>query len=205
MYRTERMIPHVDLAFQITGTELPTDHGYLLFAAISRVLPAIHGPSDWGVHPVRGTPLGNGTLALSDPSRLVVRLPAAQIPSAIPLAGKRLDVGGRSLRVGVPEVRPIRPAIHLFSRFVTVKGFADEPDEFAEACNRQLDAVGVRGTEIAVRKRRVMRVKGYTIVGHAVRLSRLSDADSVIVQERGLGGKRKMGAGVFVPISPKNV
>ena len=65
----------VDLAFRLRGTELPVDHGYLLFAAISRRLVALHEASGWGVHPVRDTPLGNGALALSDGSRLVMRLP----------------------------------------------------------------------------------------------------------------------------------
>ena len=50
----------VDLAFRLRGTELPVDHGYLLFAAISRRLAALHEASDWGVHPVRGTPLAPG-------------------------------------------------------------------------------------------------------------------------------------------------
>ena len=49
-----------------------------------------------------------------------------------------------------------------------------------------------------------MDVKGYTVVGYSVRLSGLSEADSVLIQECGLGGKRKMGAGVFVPIRPKH-
>ena len=195
----------VDLAFRLRGSELPTDHGYRLFAAISRTLPGFHEASGWGVHPVRGTPLGNGALALSDSSRLVVRLLAAEIPRAIPLAGRRLEIGGRTFQVGVPEIRPLWPARHVFSRFVTIKGFADEPGEFAEACVRQLRVLGIGESRIAVEKRRVMDVKGYTIVGYSVRLSGLSDADSVLVQQRGLGGKRKMGAGVFVPIHPKHV
>jgi len=36
-------------------------------------------------------------------------------------------------------------------------------------------------------------------VGYAVRVSGLSDEDSLKLQERGLGGKRRMGCGVFVP------
>ena len=195
----------IDLSFRIRGSELPTDHGYLLFAAVSRVLPVFHEASGWGVHPVRGTPLGNGALALSESSRLVLRLPVSAIPLAIPLAGKQLGIGGRFFQVGVPEIRPLRPARHLFSRLVTIKGFADAPDEFACACVRQLDALAVRDPRIGVEKRRVMDVKGYTIVGYAVRLSGLDQADSVRVQEHGLGGKRKMGAGVFVPIRPKHV
>ena len=195
----------VDLAFRLRGSELPVDHGYVLFAAISRHLAALHEAAGWGVHPVRGTPLGNGTLALSDFSRLVMRLPTGAIALAIPLAGKRLDIGGRTCQVGVPEIRPLRPAAHLFSRFVTIKGFADAPDEFAEACRRQLEVLNVRDSQLRAQKRRVMDVKGYTVVGYSVRLSGLSEADSVLVQERGLGGKRKMGAGVFVPIRQKHV
>ena len=123
-----------------------------------------------------------------------MRLPADDIRRAIPLAGKRLDIGGRTVRVGVPEIRPLRAARHLFSRFVTIKGFADSPDEFAEACTRQLDALAVREARMSVDKRRVMDVKGYIIVGFSVRLSGLNEGDSVLVQDRGLGGKRKMGA-----------
>lgn len=195
----------VDLAFRIAGSHLPTDHGYLLFAAISKRLPLFHQASGWGVHPVRGTPLGNGAIALRGSSRLVLRLPVDEIPKAIPLAGRRLDVGGRSVHVGVPEVRFLRATRHLFSRFVTIKGFADEPDEFAAACGRQLETLGVEMPRITVTKRRVMNVKGYVIVGHSVRLSGLSESESVLVQARGLGGKRKMGAGIFVPIRPQHV
>ncbi len=176
------------------------DHGYFLFSAICKRLALFHAVSGWGVHPVRGTPLGNGALALSQSSRLVMRLPADDIRQAIPLAGKQLHIGGRTVRVGVPEIRAIRPARQIFSRFVTIKGFADEPDAFAEACSRQLEALTVRESRIGVEKRRVMAVKGYTIVGYSVRLSSLNEADSVIVQQHGLGGKRKMGAGIFLPI-----
>ncbi len=195
----------VDLAFRLSGTHLPVDHGYFLFAAVSKRLPPFHAAANWGVHPVHGTPLGNGTLAITASSRLVMRLPAESIQHAIPLAGKRLEVCGRTLRVGVPEVQILRAAQHLFSRLVTIKGFADEPDEFAEACLRQLEAMGILDARIAVRKRRVMTVKGYTIVGYSVRLSGLTASGSVLVQERGLGGKRKMGAGIFVPINRKHV
>ena len=194
----------VDLAFRLRGTELPVDHGYLLFAAISRRLAALHETSDWGVHPVRGTPLGNGALALSDGSRLVMRLPTDEIALAIPLSGKQLDIGERAYQVGVPEIRPLRPASYLFSRLVTIKGFEDASDQFAEACKRQLEVLSVQDSRVRVKKRRVMDVKGYTVVGYSVRLSGLSEADSVLIQKCGLGGKRKMGAGVFVPIRPKH-
>ncbi len=32
----------VDLCFPVLGQTLPSDHGYALYAALSRVLPALH-------------------------------------------------------------------------------------------------------------------------------------------------------------------
>ena len=36
-------MPYVDLAFRLTGSKVPVDHGYALYSAISRLLPEIHG------------------------------------------------------------------------------------------------------------------------------------------------------------------
>jgi CRISPR-associated protein Cas6 len=47
-------MPYVDLAFRMTGTKVPVDHGYALYSAISRLLPEIHEEKNIGVHPIRG-------------------------------------------------------------------------------------------------------------------------------------------------------
>ena len=48
-------MPYVDLAFGLTGSKVPVDHGYALYSAISRLLPEIHGAKNVGVHPIKGT------------------------------------------------------------------------------------------------------------------------------------------------------
>jgi CRISPR-associated protein Cas6 len=48
-------MPYVDLAFRLTGSKVPVDHGYALYSAISRLLPQIHEAKNIGVHPIRGT------------------------------------------------------------------------------------------------------------------------------------------------------
>ncbi len=35
-------MPYVDLAFRLTGSKIPVDHGYALYSAISRLLPESH-------------------------------------------------------------------------------------------------------------------------------------------------------------------
>jgi CRISPR-associated endonuclease/helicase Cas3 len=81
---------------------------------------------------------------------------------------------------------------------VTIKGF-EEADPFREAAMRQLEALGVKG-RLEVGRRRVMQVAGKTVVGFGVTLRELEDEGSLRVQYAGLGGKQRMGCGVFVPM-----
>jgi CRISPR-associated protein Cas6 len=48
-------------------------------------------------------------------------------------------------------------------------------------------------------RRQVLRVKDAVIVCFALRVRGLSSADSLRLQERGLGGRRRMGGGFFLP------
>jgi CRISPR-associated protein Cas6 len=48
-------------------------------------------------------------------------------------------------------------------------------------------------------KRRVVRIKGVAITGYSLLVTELSAADSIKLQESGLGGRRHLGCGFFVP------
>jgi CRISPR-associated protein Cas6 len=205
----------VDLVFRLRGTVVPADHGYLLYAAIAKEVPAIHGDGAIGIHPLQGRLVGGRRLALGRASRLVVRLSAERIPELLPLAGRQLDVGGDGLMVGVPEVRALRPAAALWSRLVVIKGFM-EPIDFLEATQRKLAALSVEGRITLMRRRlrtpleggrggqdsvvrRTLRVHDKDVVGFAVRAEGLGAEDSLRLQAVGLGGRRRFGGGVFVP------
>lgn len=195
---------YVDVAFKVTGESIPIDHGYGLFAGISNVFQPLHDDVSWGVHPVWGEQALPGYLRLSRSSRVKIRVPADQIASLLPLAGKKINVQGKSLRLGVPEVHVLQPAPSLEARYVTIRGY-EEPGPFEGAVGRQLDAIleGSEGdrqrVEIEVGPRRIMRVRQYTIVGFGLRLHELTDEASLAIQRAGVGGKRKMGAGIFTP------
>jgi CRISPR-associated protein Cas6 len=141
---------------------------------------------------------GNGALHLTDFSRLILRMPDEQIRTYLKLAGKKLEVDGQTLRVGVPEVRPLRPVANLRARLVTIKGFLEEAS-FLNATKRQLQGLNVNG-EIHLGERRTFRVKDKQIVGFEVAVTGLTAEESLTLQEKGLGGRRRMGCGVFVPM-----
>jgi len=190
-------MPMIDLAFKLMGTRIPVDHGYALYAAINRIVPEIHDAKDIGVHPVRGRFDGNGCLLLSPASRLIVRTPDDRIREFLKLAGKTLEVDGHRFRIGVPEVRALRPAAALYARLVTIKGFM-EPEQFLDAARRQLEAMGATA-KLELGERRTFRVKDKQVVGFEMFATELAAEDSIKLQEVGIGGRRRMGCGVFVP------
>jgi len=202
----------VDLSFPLMGKTFPLDHGYPLYAALSRLLPCLHEHKMVGVHPIRGDAGGDGLLRVAARSCLRIRTPTDLIAEFLPLAGKVLELDGHSLRIGVPQVLALRPAAVLGARLVTIKGFT-EPAVFLEAARRQLDALGVSRqavveiptapagrTHAGEPLRRVLRIKDRTVVGFAVHVLHLTAEESVKLQEHGLGGRRHMGCGILVPV-----
>jgi CRISPR-associated protein Cas6 len=190
-------MPTIDLAFRLMGTTVPVDHGYALYAAINRVVPELHDAKDIGVHPIRGRFDGNGCLLLSPASRLIVRTPDERIREFLKLSGKMIEVDGHCFRVGVPEVRVLRPAAALYARLVSIKGFM-ESEQFLDAARRQMETMGATA-KLELGERRTFRVKDKQVVGFEMLATELDAEDSIKLQEVGIGGRRRMGCGVFVP------
>jgi CRISPR-associated protein Cas6 len=201
--------PHVNVSFALSGKQLPADHGYLLYSAISRGFPALHGVEWLGIELISGFPAGEGLIALPDRgATLRLRIPADHYRDVLPLSGKRLDIGDHQIRLGLPAARPLEPAPSLYTRVVTIKKFT-EPEPFLEAVNRQLDALDVKGgvelprDEQGRYRRRIVTIHGKSVVGFSVAVHDLNDEDSLKLQSFGIGGRRAMGCGIFNPIAPK--
>lgn len=214
------MNPTIDVAFRITGRSIPVDHGYCLYSALSRLAPLLH-QADWlGIHPIEGNPTSPSLLALSPWSRLRFRLPAENIAKLIFLSGKRLELSasGRKhvLHIGVPEVYPLKAAASLYSHYVAIKlseiektGVPLTREMFVRAIEQQLKAINITGdvwiddgrdSKARELSRRILRIKNKTIVCYSVQINKLSSDDSLLLQEAGLGGRRRMGCGLFQPI-----
>lgn len=194
----------VDLSFSIRGKSVPLDHGYALFGAVSRLVPELHEHETWGIHPVGGTRVGPGALGLTPRSRLTIRTPASDIQRLLPLAGKTLELDRHRIVVGTPNVLPLRPATSLHSRFVTIKGGHATPEAFLEFGTKAIERLTkeceeLRNAKLQIGQRRVMRIANHTVVGYATAVEVTPEA-SLFLQINGLGGRRHMGAGLFVPV-----
>ncbi|MBW1987662.1 MAG: type I-MYXAN CRISPR-associated protein Cas6/Cmx6 [Deltaproteobacteria bacterium] len=185
----------IDLVFKVSGKYLAVDHGFALYSAISRVCPVIHDDQDVGLKLIRGRYLGNGRLDISPNSELMLRLPISRIKDYLGLAGKSLIVQEDIIRIGVPNTRALIPATALFSPLATTKNGQDQT-RFECEIKKQMEKLGVKG-RISVGKRRTFQVHGKQVVGYEILVSELTASASFLVQEYGLGGRRKLGCGFF--------
>jgi hypothetical protein len=218
-------MPIIDLALSIEGRTIPLDYGYGLFAALCRIVPELHGDRRIGVHPIRGIRHEPKRLTLVPQSRLRLRMPIEEISRYLALVGTEINLDGSRLRLGIPRTLPgtdgkrvtieairveqHRPSAELSSRLVTI-GQISESSAFEESLRRQLTGLGVAAepsflpsTDPRGRggpERRVLRIKGRKVVGYPIRISGLTAEESLIVQEHGLGSRRRMGCGLFVPM-----
>ncbi len=187
----------IDLRFQALGNILHVDHGFALYSAVSKILPIFHSVNNTGMSLVRGRYIGDGLLSIAPMSSLVFRLPVAQMHDFINLAGKLLNIGGHSLQIGTPSSHALVPAATLYAHLVTTKNGHDQA-RFESETARQLEQLACRGRMI-VGRRRTFKVHGRQVVGYSVLVSELTAEESIILQEKGLGGRRKMGCGFFQP------
>lgn len=206
----------IELHFPIHGNTLPSDHSYPLYAAISSLIPSAHSAAWLGIHTIKGCKLKPGIIEISKSTKLRLRLPMSKASEAYALAGATVDVGGHSIRFGIPELHLLRPSKRLRSRFVMIKckdskGKSAEADSFLISLKKQVADLGIvadvsiepsrfNESEKNEFSRRAMRVKAATITGFGVILDNLTEQDSLLVQANGLGGKRRMGCGLFDPI-----
>ena len=208
----------VDLIFRLVGQELPLDHRYALYGAVCRILPSLHGSTRVGLCPITGTFVGNGKLLLGDHSCLRLRVDAERVAELgiIKLAGQRLEIDGCSIVVGTPSMTTLVPASRLHADLVVIKieevsnGAKITPDLFLTSTRKQLATLQVHG-EAAIPliltgphagepRRKVLRIKDRTVVGYSLIVEGLAADESIKLQEDGIGGRRLMGCGLFLPL-----
>lgn len=196
--------PFVELSFPVRGRSLPADHGYGLYAALVHQCGAFHEQEQLQILTIPGIPDRAGKILLTQQSHLRIRVPLSQIPLVYAIAGKKIRIGIHPVDIGIPAVSLLRPVSTLKARIVVLKGYS-EPDVFLAAAQRQLDALEISGqVSIPLQRdgkfsRKTIKIKRHQIVGFTTKISNLSNEDSLKLQQFGLGGRRKMGAGIFVP------
>lgn len=197
-----------DVRYRIRCAALPVDHARALYAALRAALPWLETEPRAGVHALHGAESGNGWLRPEDPdqllplsrrTRLALRLPRARLPEAAALCGRALEVGGVPLQVGAAALRPLRAWTTVFARYVTFADAGGGEDAFLARCAEELRALDVAAPRLL--PGRAHDVAGPDGVLHcrSLLLDGLEAAQSLRLQERGLGAGQRYGCGLFLP------
>jgi len=208
--RPEFVIPDdvVDLAFRIDCPILPLDHAYALSHALLEVLPWLDDEAGAGVHLIHGAASGNGwyrpedaareVLHLPRRTRLRLRLPRHRLDDARRLSGQRLDIDGYPLGVGESEVFLLSSLSTLFARYVITDADSDE-NAFLEAAARGLEDIGIECRKMLGGIAHTLRFPDGPVHTRSLMVADIEPAQSVRLQQIGLGDGRTIGCGLFLP------
>ncbi|MEW5768835.1 MAG: type I-MYXAN CRISPR-associated protein Cas6/Cmx6 [Pseudomonadota bacterium] len=185
-----------DIQFDLDGHELPEDHGDALLQALSAILPWLREEPGLGIHPIHGAASGRGTLIINRRAKLVLRVPIERLEDVKALSGKAIDLGFGSIGIGDLKAKPLIPFRYLYAPFVDM-GVADEA-VFLAAAQARLDELGIQAGLIPGKQRKMHTPDG-DIVGFSLMLHDVTLAQSITLQEQGLGSNRNRGCGIFVP------
>ena len=188
----------VDVVFALEEATLGGDHAEALSLAVRRALPWFDDEPEAGILPLSGLAHGDGGVRfVGRRSRLVLRLPIRRSASADFLAGARLDLDSAVLTLGKSSLRSLYPARGVvYSHLVSVG--TDDEVEFLARCRALLAERAITPQLISGKPQELRTAQG-SVRGFSLMLHGLGAADSLAIQEAGLGSHRALGCGLFIP------
>jgi len=199
----------VDVVFNLQGKAIPLDNAHALSKAIEQFLPWIQEDKDIGIHQVFGAESGNGwlrpenseneVLYLSRRQKLTIRVANERLSDIQSLTGKTLMVDNYELIIGKSVVRKLSDMNIVFARHVVVSEAGLSEDAFMQACAEQIREYGIRIKKMMCGRERYIQLPDKKLITRGVMLADLEKAESVALQEKGIGVGRKLGCGLFLP------
>lgn len=198
----------VDLQFKINCKCLPLEHTQQLSLAIHEALPWIGDEALAGVHLIHGAESGNGwmrpdnakneLLHLSKRIRLTLRMPKSRIQDAQQLTGKNLEIDQYVIEVGASTTRLLSTQSTIFSRYV-VSREEELEEQFLRRVYDELNSHNINVNKLLCGKTSRMQGREEMLFTRSIMLADLKPAESVKVQQYGIGTGRTEGCGIFLP------
>ena len=199
----------VDVLFTVDCKRLPVDHSYALSAALRSALPWMADDPAIGVHAVHVAGSQNGWerpehgtdqhLILSRRTKLTIRVSRERMDALIDeLRGANLDVAGCPLTVGEGKIRPLSKETTIFARYVLARARGNE-EQFLSWAADELGAMGIHMRKALCGKETPLETPEGILHTRSLMLAGLTQEESVRLQQVGLGPRREMGCGIFIP------
>ena len=196
----------VDLSFKITCKQLPTTHAWELSQALYEILPWLSDEPEICIHQIHGATSGNGwerpadgeLIHLSKRTRMNLRVPKVRVEETLVLTGQKIDIAGYELEIGAATEKLLNPLATLFSRYVVVPEGLDE-DGFIQWVVNDLAERDIKPRKMLCGIEHTIHTQDEAIQTRSVMMADLDKQTSIALQERGIGGHRHLGCGIFLP------
>ncbi|MGB5735078.1 MAG: type I-MYXAN CRISPR-associated protein Cas6/Cmx6 [Thiohalocapsa sp.] len=207
--KTDTRVPDdvVDILFALEGRSIPVDHVYALAQALQQAAPWL-SEADIGIHSIHVAGSQNGWerpehgsgqhLQLSRRTKLCLRVPKQAVGDLeAALEGQTLDVAGSTLRIGAGKHRLLSNEGTLFARYVAGPVGLDE-DGFLRWAVDELGQLGIRVRKALCGRTTALSTPDGPLEARSLMLADLTQDESLLLQQRGLGPYRQMGCGIFI-------
>jgi CRISPR-associated protein Cas6 len=198
----------VDLSYVIKCKCLPMEHMDALSTSLFAELPWLEENKLAAIHSIYGAESGNGWERTTDPGELIyfsrrqkmtLRLPKEHLSDAENLIGKTINVAGYDLEVGKSSIKKLSDLPTTFCRSIMIDRRMEE-DDFLQWAFDELKALDITVRKMMAGKERVVKLADNSErITRSLMVADLEQAESVRLQQHGLGEGRKLGCGIFMP------
>ena len=198
----------IDLSFEIKCKCLPLEHMQALSDSLCAVLPWLKEDRFAGIHPINGAESGNGWERSSDPNQLIylsrrqkmtLRLPKEHLASVENLVGQTINVAGFDIELGKTSIKKLSDLPTTFCRSIMIDSRMDE-DDFLRWAFEELKALDITVNKMMAGIERVVKLQDNNErITRSLMVAEMKQAESVRLQQHGLGKGRKLGCGLFMP------
>ena len=208
--KEEFVIPDdiVDVSYAIRCKCLPLEHMDALSQSLFNALPWLEQEPLAGIHPINGAESGNGWERSTDPNELIylsrrqkmtLRLPKERLEAAEKLVGSRIEVAGYTIEIGNSSIKQLSDLPTTFCRGILIENEMDE-NQFLQWAYDELKKLDIPVRKMMAGKERVITLQsGEKRVTRSLMVAEMEKAESVRLQQHGLGSGRKLGCGIFLP------
>ncbi len=198
----------VDLSFVVKCKCLPLEHMQALYESLSAILPKLKDDKLAGIHPMSGSESGNGWERSSDPNQLIylsrrqkmtIRISKDYLAAAENLEGQTINVAGYDVEMGKTSIKKLSDLPTTFCRSIMIDSRMDE-DDFLRWAFDELKSLDITVNKMMAGKERVVQLPhGGERITRSLMVAELTQGESVLLQQHGLGEGRKLGCGLFLP------
>jgi CRISPR-associated protein Cas6 len=195
-----------DLVFKLRGKSLDIDHAHALSEALQQHLSA-DTCSRIGVHGIHLADSGNGwnrpaqidaELPLSRRARLVIRVQRNDSDKVTQISNETLQLGKQSVDIGASSIRKLSNLGTMYARAISCDREQSE-DDFLQDVADQLGDMGINVSKMMCGRSGAIRTADGIIFTRALLVADLKPEESVSLQQQGVGERRLLGCGLFVP------